>query len=84
MERCARCFPRLLRSISPSSKTMDYIRKCSLYEAAGVREYWIVDPEERSVKVYDFEHAASKQYIFSNQVKAGIYEDLFIDFGELE
>lgn len=69
--------------VSPSSKTMDYIRKCSLYEAAGVREYWIVDPEERSVTVYDFEHAASKQYTFSDRVKAGIYGDLFIDFGEL-
>ena len=69
--------------VSPSSKTMDYIRKCALYEQAGVREYWIVDPEERSVLVYSFEHGTSGQYTFFEPVKAGIYEDLILDFEEV-
>lgn len=73
----------LIEIVSPSSKAMDYIRKCSLYEKAGVREYWIVDPKEKSIMVYDFEHGISRQYAFSDQVKAGIYEDLFIDFAEI-
>lgn len=73
----------LIEIVSPSSKAMDYIRKCSLYEKAGVREYWIVDPKEKSIMVYDFEHGISRQYSFSDQVKAGIYEDLFIDFAEI-
>lgn len=61
---------------------MDYIRKCALYEAAGVREYWIIDPKERNVAVYDFTHGVSRQYSFTERVKAGIYEDFFLDFGE--
>ena len=69
--------------VSPSSKTMDYIRKCTLYEQAGVREYWIVDAKERQVVVYDFVHGDSGQYSFAEPVKAGIYEDLFLDFGEV-
>lgn len=69
--------------VSPSSKTMDYIRKCALYEQAGVREYWIVDPKEQSVLVYNFEHGDSARYSFAERVKAGIYEDLFLDFGEV-
>lgn len=69
--------------VSPSSKTMDYIRKCALYEQAGVREYWIVDPKAKSVLVYNFEHGTSGRYTFSELVKAGIYEDLFLDFGEV-
>ncbi len=69
--------------VSPSSRTMDYIRKCSLYEAAGVREYWIVDPKERRILVYDFEHGTSAQHSFVEQVKAGIYEDFFLDFKEV-
>lgn len=73
----------VIEIVSPSSKTMDYIRKCTLYEAAGVREYWIVDPKERMVMVYDFEQGTLKQYAFSERVKAGIYEDLFLDFGEV-
>ncbi len=68
---------------SPSSRTMDYIRKCALYEQAGVREYWIVDLEERSVLVYSFEHGTSRQYTFFEPVKAGIYEDLILDFEEV-
>ena len=69
--------------VSPSSKTMDYIRKRSLYEAAGVREYWIVDPKERQVMVYNFERGFSRQYSFADQVKVGIYEDFFLDFDEV-
>ena len=68
--------------VSPSSKTMDYIRKCALYEQAGVREYWIVDPKERSILVYDFEHGVSGQYSFADHVKAGIYDDLFLHLDE--
>lgn len=73
----------VIEIVSPSSKTMDYIRKCALYEAAGVREYWIVDSMERNVKVYNFECGTWRQYGFSEQVKAGIYEDLLLDFGEV-
>lgn len=68
--------------VSPSSKTMDYIRKCALYEQAGVREYWIVDPKERSILVYDFEHGVSERYSFADHVKAGIYEDFFLHLDE--
>lgn len=69
--------------VSSSSRTMDYIRKCSLYETAGVREYWIVDPKEGSILVYDFEHGTSTQHSFVERVKAGIYEDFFLDFKEV-
>ena len=68
--------------VSPSSRTVDYIRKCALYEEAGVQEYWIVDPQEKSVVVYGFVQGTSKQYAFSEPVKVGIYEDFFLDFGE--
>lgn len=73
----------VIEIVSPSSKAMDYIRKCSLYEKAGVREYWIVDPKEKSIMVYDFEHGISRQYAFTDRVKVGIHEDLFIDFAEI-
>lgn len=73
----------VLEIVSPSSRAMDYIRKCSLYEEAGVRDYWIIDPKERQIMVYDFEHGKAKKYAFSERVKAGIYEDLVLDFGEV-
>lgn len=71
--------------VSPSSKHMDYVRKLALYQSAGMREYWIVDPAQQSVTVYDLEHEAGYAlYSFKDKVKVGIYEDLFLDFGEFE
>lgn len=69
--------------VSPSSKHMDYVRKLALYETAGMREYWIVDPQQQSITVYDLEHKTGPiLHSFDEKVKAGIYEDLFLDFSE--
>lgn len=38
--------------VSPSTMKMDLVRKKSLYERHGVRQYWIVYPEEKAVMVY--------------------------------
>ena len=35
--------------VSPSSKRMDYLLKLFKYRTAGVREYWIINPEKRIV-----------------------------------
>lgn len=36
---------------SPSTQRYDRLVKLNLYQRAGVREYWIVDPENRCVQV---------------------------------
>ena len=46
----------VLEVLSPSNLYHDMFRKLNLYRLAGVREYWIVDPEKQKVTVYDFEH----------------------------
>ena len=62
---------------------MDCVRKLALYEEAGVREYWLVDPQYRTVTVYNFERKEGpEQHTFSEKLKAGIYEDFYIDFSE--
>jgi Uma2 family endonuclease len=40
---------------SPSTARYDRIYKLRKYEQAGVREYWIVDPETKSVQVFILE-----------------------------
>lgn len=41
---------------------------------------WIVDPEKNRIIVYLFESDDTQEYTFLDSVKAGIYEDLTIDF----
>lgn len=38
--------------LSPSTAYYDLRKKYKAYEKYGVREYWIVDPEEKSIEVY--------------------------------
>ncbi|CAN5404399.1 Uma2 family endonuclease [soil metagenome] len=38
--------------VSPSNRGSDLSRKLDLYERAGVREYWVVDPERRTGVYY--------------------------------
>ncbi len=74
----------IIEIVSPGSKRMDYYIKLFKYRAAGVREYWIVDPTDNRITVYDFEHEDGDAYTFADKVKARIYEDLEIDFSEME
>ena len=43
---------------------MDYLRELLLYQTAGVREYWIVDPENSIVTVYNFKKETVEKYSF--------------------
>ena len=75
----------VIEIVSPGSKRMDYLTKLFKYREAGVREYWIVDPERNLITIYNFEEEGDIQtYTFSDTVKAGIYEDLYIDFSQIQ
>lgn len=68
----------IIEIVSPSSRPRDYIKKMIKYNTAGVREYWIVDPEKKITTVYQFEKDTMEQYKFGMSVPVGIYEDLSI------
>ncbi|MCI9486809.1 MAG: Uma2 family endonuclease [Lachnospiraceae bacterium] len=68
----------VIEIVSPGSRARDYMTKLFKYRAAGVREYWIVDPEKQMVTVYGFEKDALAQYDFGEEVSVGIYEGLSI------
>lgn len=70
----------IIEIVSTSSRRMDYFTKLFKYRAAGVREYWIVDPDKKSIIVYDFQSEDIKDYTFFDSIKAGIYDDLYINF----
>ena len=88
MEACAfDCAPDLtVEILSPSTRSKDMLLKLNKYHDAGVREYWIVDPEYRLVTVYDFTNRSlyPVQYDFESIVPVAISEGKWqIDFKEI-
>lgn len=76
-----------------SATIREYIKSkggfCRVYPApfaVTLRKDTIVDPRSQSILVYRLEQEdlTPETYIFQNKVKVGIYEDLCIDFSELE
>ena len=76
--------------ISPSSEIHDYFKKFWLYMQYGVKEYWIVNPETKQVfvnineKEKPEEDTESVKYAFSDIIKVGIFDDLYIDLSEFD
>ena len=68
----------IIEIVSPSSKQMDYYKKLFKYRTAGVREYWVVDPDKSIVTVYNFEADTMMGYLFGEDVSIGIYEGFSI------
>jgi Uma2 family endonuclease len=48
----------LIEVLSPSNRGHDLLTKRSLYARAGVREYWLVDPEARTIEILTLDRDA--------------------------
>ena len=72
----------VMEVLSPSTRKRDMTIKLHKYESAGVKEYWVVDPEADCVIVYQFDQEITPTiYPFSKPVPVGIYDSaVFIDF----
>ena len=64
---------------------MDYLLKLFKYRTAGVREYWIINPEKRIVSVYSWieGHESADMYSFGDEIPSGIYPDLKIRLADV-
>ena len=73
--------------LSPSTKKKDRTIKLDKYMNAGVREYWIVDPDKKHITVYlaDEEFGYDvEMYTFDNKVPVSIFNnECEIDFKEI-
>ncbi len=75
---------------SPSNWRMDALIKRQKYFEAGVREYWIVFPEDKKILVYRFEEREGRdcpepaEYTFADKVPVGIWDGACqVDFAEI-
>ncbi len=75
----------VLEVLSPSTRKKDMHLKLHKYSNAGVREYWMIDPKNRQIIVYDLEHAAFPViYGGDDVVPVGVWDGkCTIDFKEV-
>lgn len=72
----------VIEILSPSSRRYDRIIKLDLYQQAGVREYWVVSPEEETVLVFLLEdgkllpHESCER---GDMAKVTVLDDCFIE-----
>lgn len=72
--------------LSPSTQRQDRFTKFSLYQRAGVREYWIVDPENKFVQSFwleDGRYAVKEFGAAGDKMRVNILEDCVIDLSEV-
>lgn len=73
--------------LSPSSLRSDRLVKLRLYQRAGVREYWIVDPENKTVQVLlldgDKTLRPHEDYGRDDVAKVNVLDGCFIELGKV-
>ena len=72
----------VIEILSHATRSNDRIRKYNLYEQAGVREYWIVDPDHHMVQIYTLEEGryhAAEVFTDGSIVPVGILDGCSID-----
>lgn len=68
--------------LSPSTQRHDRLTKFNLYQRAGVREYWIVDPANRAVQSFvleDGRYSVKEFGAVGDKMRVNILEDCVID-----
>ena len=72
--------------ISPSDPARDLVRKRDIYARHGVAEYWIADPNERSIRVMALEGDAYRvvgEYGTRDTLISPTLKELSVDVGEV-
>ena len=69
----------IIEIVSPASQRIDYGIKLFKYRTAGVREYWIVNPNTLTVTIYDFRQEENAcQYTFTDEISSCLFCDFTI------
>ena len=84
-EGCRGAPDLVIEILSPSNTAIEMERKFKLYRHAGVREYWIVDPENNGLTVYCFKDGEilTNTYGKDDTVSVSIFPDLSIELEQV-
>jgi Uma2 family endonuclease len=84
-EGCRGAPDLVIEILSPSNTAIEMEQKLKLYQEAGVREYWIVDPENNAITIYRLKDGAILVYFYksADTVPVGIFPDLNISLEQV-
>jgi Uma2 family endonuclease len=79
-EGCRGVPDMVVEILSPSNTALEMERKFELYRQAGVREYWVIAPEHKTLHAYRFEagQIAARSYSSDDTALVGILPGLEI------
>jgi Uma2 family endonuclease len=76
----------IVEILSPGNSKKEMNIKFSLYEENGVKEYWIVEPLQKSILVYTLQndkYIGLKPFTEDEQMKSVLFPDLVFDVAEI-
>jgi Uma2 family endonuclease len=77
----------IVEILSPSTHKKDITEKFDLYEASGVKEYWIVHPYEKVIQVFllqeDGKYDEGTTYEWGGEVPVYIFNNHPIAFDDI-
>lgn len=76
----------IIEILSPSTSSRDKITKRHKYEKAGVKEFWIVNPKDKSIEVSVLNIKGiftSRIYKIREIIKVSIFKDLTINVADV-
>jgi len=73
----------IIEIISPSTGKKDRFIKFNMYENAGIKVYWLVEPDQKLVSIftlqYNGRYGRPEMYSDEDKIKVSIFPDLEID-----
>lgn len=76
----------VIEVLSPDTQRRDRIDKLKLYERAKVKEYWLVDPDAKTVQVYLLEgetYQLTEVYTAQNVAKVNVLPGCFVELSKV-
>ncbi len=76
----------VIEVVSPSTSHVDVFDKKQLYETHDVREYWIVDPDTKTVEIYrpgDDGYALHQRHVDTGTASSALLSNLAVDLADL-
>lgn len=67
----------IIEILSPSTIKKDYYEKFNLYQENGVKEYWLVNPEGKSLQIFYLDHGGYQEHETFEEKEETITSKLF-------